>query len=136
MRIVVDANIIISGLIRDSTTRRLLVEIEPNLLTPAYVHDEIDKHVETVMEKSGLNEPEVEQLIQTLFKRIEVIPRAEITGLFQEAARGMRDQDPDDAMYVAAALERDAALWTDDGDYEDQDLVDVLTTTEIFERFG
>jgi len=64
MRIVVDANIIISGLIRDSATRRLLIEIEPDLLTPAYVHDEIDTHIETVMEKSGLEEPEVEQLIQ------------------------------------------------------------------------
>ena len=136
MRIVVDANIIISGLIRDSATRRLLIEIEPDLLTPAYVHDEIDTHIETVIEKSGLKEPEVEQLIQTLFKRIAVIPRAEITGSFQEAARAMRNQDPDDAMYVAAARERDAVLWSDDGDYHDQTLVDVMTTTEIFEQFG
>lgn len=136
MRIVVDANVIISALIVDSTTRTLLVEIEPTLFTPAYVRDEVDKHIEMVIKKSGLDEPEVKQLIHTLFKRIEVIPQAEITGSFQEAARAMRDQDPDDAMYVAAALERDAALWSDDGDYDDQDLVDVLTTTEVFERFG
>jgi predicted nucleic acid-binding protein len=136
MRFVVDANVVISGLISDSATRRLLIEIEPNLLTPAYVYDEVDKHTEMVMEKSGLEEHEVEQLIHTLFKRIEVIPRAEITGSMQEAARAMRDADPDDAMYVAAALERDAALWSDDGDYDNQDLVDVATTTDIFERFN
>ena len=75
-------------------------------------------------------------MTQTLFKRIAVIPRAEITGSFQEAARAMRNQDPDDAMYVAAARERDAVLWSDDGDYHDQTLVDVMTTTEIFEQFG
>jgi len=55
MRLVVDANVIISGLIRDSGTRRLLVEIEPALFTPAYVREEVDKHVETVMKKSGLD---------------------------------------------------------------------------------
>ena len=48
----------------------------------------------------------------------------------------MHDVDPDDALYLATALERDAAIWSDDRDYEHQELVDVVTTTEIFERYG
>lgn len=47
----------------------------------------------------------------------------------------MRDTDPDDAVYLAAALERDAQLWSDDGDYVEQDLVPVATTGDIVERF-
>jgi len=35
MKYVVDANIILSALISDSMTRRLLVELEDDLLTPA-----------------------------------------------------------------------------------------------------
>lgn len=136
MRYVVDANIILSGLIANSTTRTLLVEIEPELLTPAYVHEEIGKYTGLVVEKSGLEVDDVEELIQTLFKRIDIVPRAEILGSLQKAARAMRDVDPDDALYLAVAIERDAVIWSDDGDYEHQDIVDVATTSEIFERYG
>ena len=47
----------------------------------------------------------------------------------------MRDTDPDDAVYLAAALERDAHLWSDDGDYDEQDAVPVATTGDVVERF-
>lgn len=135
MKYVVDANIILSALISDSMTRRLLVELEDDLLTPAYVHDEIGKYTEMVSEKSGLSPTEVEELIEILFKRIDVVPRPVVLESLQEAARIMRDTDPDDAVYLAAALERDAQLWSDDGDYEEQDLVPVATTGDIVERF-
>ena len=135
MKYVVDANIILSGLISDSMTRRLLVELEDDLLTPAYVHDEIGKYTEMVSEKSGLPPAEVEELIEMLFKRIDVVSRPVVLESLQEAARIMRDTDPDDAVYLAAALERDAQLWSDDGDYEEQDVVPVATTGDIVERF-
>jgi predicted nucleic acid-binding protein len=135
MKYVVDANIILSALISDSMTRRLLVELENDLLTPAYVHDEIGKYTEMVAEKSGLSPAEVEDLIEILFKRIDVVPRSEVLTSLQEAARIMRDTDPDDAVYLAAALERDAQVWSDDGDYDEQDIVSVATTGDIVERF-
>ncbi|RLM89527.1 PIN domain-containing protein [Haloarcula sp. Atlit-7R] len=135
MKFVVDANIILSALISDSMTRRLLVELEDDLLTPAYVHDELEKYTEMVAEKSGLSPAEVEDLIEILFKRIDVVPRSEVLTSLQEAARIMRDTDPDDAVYLASALERDAQVWSDDGDYDEQDIVSVATTGDIVERF-
>jgi len=135
MKYVVDANIILSGLISDSMTRQLLVELEDTLLTPAYVHDEIGKYTEMVSEKSGLSTAEVEELIEMLFKRIHVVPRPVVLESLQEAARIMRDTDPDDAVYLAAALERDARIWSDDGDYEEQDAVPVAMTGDIVKRF-
>ena len=135
MRYVIDANIILSGLISDSMTRRLLVELEDSFLTPAYVHDEIGTYTEMVSEKSGLSSAEVEELIKILFKRIDVVPRPVVLESLREAARIMRDIDPDDAVYLAAALERDAHLWSDDGDYDEQDAVPVATTGDVVERF-
>jgi Predicted nucleotide-binding protein len=67
-----------------------------------------------VSEKSNLTPAEVEELIELLFKRIDVVPRPVVLESLQEAARIMRDTDPDDAVYLAAALERDAQLWSDD----------------------
>ena len=135
MRYVIDANVILSRLISDSMTRRLLVELEDSFLTPAYVHDEIETYTEMVSEKSGLSSAEVEELIKILFKRIDVVPRSVVLESLQEAARIMRDTDPDDAVYLAAALERDAHLWSDDGDYDEQDTVPVATTGDVVERF-
>jgi predicted nucleic acid-binding protein len=135
MNYVVDANIILSALISDSTTRRLLVELEDDLQTPAYVHDEIGEYTGMVSEKSGLAPAEVEDLVQILFKRIDIVPRSEVLASLQEAARTMRETDPDDAVYLAAALERDAHLWSDDGDYEEQSAVPVATTGDIVERY-
>jgi predicted nucleic acid-binding protein len=135
MKYVVDANIILSGLIADSMTRRLLVELEDGLLTPAYVHDEIGTYTEMVSEKSGLSPAAVDELIELLFERIDVVPRPVVLESLQEAARIMRNTDPDDAVYLAAAIERDAHLWSDDGDYDEQDAVPVARTSEVVERF-
>jgi hypothetical protein len=63
MKYVVDANIILSGLIADSMTRRLLVELEDGLLTPAYVYDEVGAYTEMVSEKAGLSPAAVEELM-------------------------------------------------------------------------
>jgi predicted nucleic acid-binding protein len=41
MKLVVDANVVISALIADSKTRELIVTLEPELLTPEVVHVEI-----------------------------------------------------------------------------------------------
>ena len=135
MKYVVDANIILSGLIADSMTRRLLVELEDGLLTPAYVYDEIGAYTEMVSEKAGLSPSAVEELIELLFERIDVVPRPVVLESLQEAARIMRNTDPDDAVYLAAAIERDAHLWSDDSDYDEQDAVPVARTDDIVERF-
>ena len=104
MTFVVDANIILSALISDSTTRRLLVDLDDDLLTPAYVHDEIENYTDMVSEKAGLTLVEVGDLIEILFKRIEVVPRSEVLNSLQKAARIMRDVDPDDAVYLNEVL--------------------------------
>ena len=41
MKLVIDANVLISALIADSKTRELIVTLEPDLLTPAFVYDEL-----------------------------------------------------------------------------------------------
>lgn len=54
MKLVVDANVVISALIADSKTRKLIVTLEPDLLTPELVHDEIENYEELIVEKSGM----------------------------------------------------------------------------------
>ena len=61
-----------------------------------------------VSEKAGLTPAAVEELIELLFERIDVVPRPVVFECLQEAARIMWNTDPEDAVYLAAAIERDA----------------------------
>ncbi|GGJ13488.1 hypothetical protein GCM10008995_24200 [Halobellus salinus] len=48
MKLVIDANVVISALITDSKTREHIVTLEPDLLTPEFVHDEIENYTARV----------------------------------------------------------------------------------------
>ncbi len=62
MKLVIDANVVISALIADSKTRELIVTLEPDLLTPAFVHDEVENYEDLIVEKSGMEPDRVVQL--------------------------------------------------------------------------
>lgn len=75
MRYIGDANLIFSGFISASMTHRFLVDFDNDLLAPIDVYDELEKYQEMAFEKSGLTVTEVEDFIESLFKRIDVVPR-------------------------------------------------------------
>ncbi|MFC6988456.1 PIN domain-containing protein [Haloplanus sp. GCM10025708] len=135
MKLVVDANVVISALIADSKTRELIVTLKPDLLTPEVVHDEIGNYEGLIVEQSRLSSDRVQQFIDLLFQYIEVVPASEFYPYIEEAEDAVGDTDPDDVLYVACALARDAGLWSDDSDFDAQDLVSVFTTSEVIESF-
>lgn len=134
MHLVVDANVLLSALIADSMTRKLIVAGNDTLLAPAYIHEEVDRYVSVVVGKTGEDHETVSDLAERLFEYITVVPHDEVLASLQEAARVMREIDPDDALYIATALERDATIWSDDRDFRKQDFVSVVTTSEMVER--
>ncbi|MFC6835690.1 PIN domain-containing protein [Halomarina ordinaria] len=135
MKLVVDANVVISALIADSKTRELIVTLEPELLTPEVVHDEIEDYETLIVEKSGMELERVRQFMGLLFQYIETVPASEFYPYIEEAEEAIGDTDPDDVLYVACALARDAGVWSDDSDFDEQDLVPVFTTSEVVELF-
>jgi predicted nucleic acid-binding protein len=135
MRLVVDANVVISALIADSKTRELIVTLEPDLLTPEIVHDEIENYEDLIAEKSGMDTDRVQQFIELLFQYIETVPVAEFHEYIERADEAIGDTDSDDVLYVACALARDASIWSDDSDFEEQNLVPVFTTSDVVETF-
>ena len=135
MKLVIDANVVISALIADSKTRELIVTLEPDLLTPEVVHNEIENYEDLVAEKSGLSSERVQQFIELLFQYIETVPVGEFYEHIERADGAIGDTDPDDVLYVACALARDAGVWSDDSDFDEQDLVPVFTTGEVVDSF-
>ncbi|WP_418284907.1 PIN domain-containing protein [Halorubrum sp. DTA46] len=135
MKLVIDANVVISALIADSTTRELIVTLEPDLLTPAFVYDEIENYKDLVVEKSGMKPARVTQFIDLLFQYIDVVPASEFYPAIESADRAIGDTDPDDVLYLACAIACDAAIWSDDSDFDDQDLVGTYSTNDVINSF-
>ncbi len=135
MKLVVDANVVISALIADSKTRELIVTLAPDLLTPEFVYDEIGNYTELIVEKSGISPERVAQFIDLLFQYIEVVPAQEFYPHIEEAEAAIGDTDPDDVLYVACALAEDAAVWSDDTDFDEQTLVETYSTSDVIDSF-
>jgi predicted nucleic acid-binding protein len=135
MKLVIDANVVISALIADSKTRELIVTLEPELLTPAFVYDEIENYEELIVEKSGMEPDRVTQFVDLLFQYIEVVPADEFYPAIDRADEAIGDTDPDDVLYLACAIASDAAIWSDDSDFDEQDLVETYSTSGVIESF-
>ena len=135
MKLVVDANIVISALISDSKTRELIVTLEPSLVTPAVVYDEVEKYEALIVEKSGMDVDRVRQFLELLFGHIETVPASDFYQHIEQADSAIGETDPDDVLYVACALGCDASIWSDDSDFDEQDFVPVFTTSEVINSF-
>ena len=98
MKLVIDANVVISALIADSKTRELIVTLEPDLLTPAFVYDEIENYEGLIVEKSGMEPDRVAQFVDLLFQYIEVVPAEDFYPAIERADAVIGDTDPDDVL--------------------------------------
>lgn len=135
MKLVVDANVFLSALIADSTTRELVVTLEPDLLTPETVETELAAYEDLITEKSGLSRSRVEQLQEILLRHVATRSVDECLSGMDDATEALGGTDPDDVPYLACAIAFDAGIWSDDTDFERQSLVPHYTTAEVASQF-
>ena len=74
MIVVIDTNIIISALIKDSITREILINSNLTFKYPEISMQEIFKYKNYIMEKSGYNKEKLEKILNKLLEHIDLIP--------------------------------------------------------------
>jgi predicted nucleic acid-binding protein len=132
MKVITDVNVILSALIRDSTTRKIILNSEFDFCFPEPSLHKIRKYKDYILEKSGLTEEEYNKLMAILFKYIRIVHMEEIEKNWDEAKKIMEHIDPEDVVFIATALSiTDAVIWSDDGHFEKQDKVKVLKTKDM-----
>ena len=132
MKVILDVNVILSALIRDSTTRKIILNSEFDLYFPEPSLHKIRKYKDYILEKFGLKEEEYDKIMATLFKYIKVVPFEEIEKNWNEAKEIMEYIDPEDVVFIATALSiSDSVIWSNDRHFEKQDKVKVLKTEDI-----
>ncbi|RMF90567.1 MAG: hypothetical protein D6733_03390 [Methanobacteriota archaeon] len=108
MKVVLDTNILISALMRNSTTRRLIVELD-----------------ELILSKSSLSEEEFNS-----------VSNDAIQDTVEEAKKVMLPIDEKDVIFLATAMAlEDAVIRSDDKHFKQQNKAKVKTTQEMLKDF-
>ncbi len=131
MRIVIDANMVIAALVKDSKSREIIANRNFEFISPDFLLGEIRKHESYICEKSRLSKEELGLLVSLLLEHIKIIAASEYEESINTAKEIMKE-DIKDVPYVACymALKCDG-IWTNDTDYDNKNQIKVLKTKDL-----
>lgn len=129
MRLVIDANILFSALIKDGKIAELLVNNMGELYAPDFLLEEFKKHKKELLGKTKRSNQEFEFIFGLLKQMIISVPFSDYATFLPRAAE--ISPDPDDVPYLALALKLEIPLWSDDKKLKQQSHVRVYCTREL-----
>ncbi|MEK6890805.1 MAG: PIN domain-containing protein [Nanoarchaeota archaeon] len=132
MKLIIDSNIIISALIRDSKTRELILESGFELYYPKASLNNLEKYKEEIIIKAGINNEEFEKIYHIILSKIIIVENIKFLDRLDEAKNIMGHIDIEDVPFIALALSvENDGIWTDDSDFNRQDSIKVWKTEDI-----
>lgn len=132
MRIIVDSNRIISALIKEGVSRKILISKNIEFFTVGYVVKEISKYKAAIIEKSTMSNEEVDTLFSLVMENINIIPEEDVKSNMKEALNIMKDIDAKDTPFIAAALAMpNDGIWSHDRHFEKQDKVKMWLAKDL-----
>lgn len=135
MKVVIDSNVLFSALIRDSTTRRIILESDDTLLFPEYIFEEMERHMAELLNKSGLDKKSFGLLLGILLDKVTIVPKDELAVHRERAVELAKDIDIDDAVFVACVLANPGSLlWTDDRKLRRIEGLRIISTAEMVDN--
>ena len=118
-------------LIRDSTSREILLNPNFEFYTPDFLLTEIKNHKDLIMKKGSLSKGKFKTIYELLIDRINVLPKSDIMNHIDEAKQIISDIDPDDVTFIALALAiPNNGLWTEDKHFAKQNKIKIWSTKE------
>jgi predicted nucleic acid-binding protein len=136
LNIIIDSNILFSALIKDSLIRKMILLYTGTFLFPSYIFDEMEKHKEGLLEKSGMGTKQFEMLLTILLQKVQIVPTDILRPYEKKAYDTVKDIDPDDTLFIACALAySDSILWSDDKKLKQQTVVPIINTKEMYHLF-
>lgn len=134
MELVLDTNILLSGLLKPSTTQKILLSDKPTFFTPEFSLKEIEKHSEEFAKRMGKTRNEFETALFLLLSNVKIIPKEEYDSFEKKALALCPKGHKDDWPFIALALKQDCPLWSNDAALKGQLAVKVISTKELIEE--
>lgn len=133
MQLVIDASILFAALVRDATTRKLVLSDMVTLVCPEFAVDEFMKHKTRLAADAGMEEEALVVVLEELLRlaEIDVLPAEEYADALQRAVA--ISPDPNDAPYIALACKLGCPIWSNDARLKQQSSVRVPATRELLD---
>ena len=135
MKLVVDTNIIIAALIKDSACRHLLTHLNAELISIRFSGKEVQKYKKRIVKKTGMSDDDFDVLVEKLFEKITMLNDQLVELYMQQARKIMEKIDRGDTPFIAAALATKADIWSDDMHFEKQTRIKVWKTKDLIPFF-
>ncbi|MFP3950266.1 MAG: PIN domain-containing protein [Candidatus Micrarchaeia archaeon] len=129
MRLVVDANILFSALIKDGKTAEILANNPGSFYSPEFFFEEFLKHKPEILLKTKRTEREFNALFGLLKEIMDIVPKSRYLDMLAKAKE--ISPDPDDAAYFALALKLELPIWSNDKKLRRQSTVRIYSTAEL-----
>ncbi len=132
MKVVLYTNVLMAGLLRDSTVRSIIILSNANFFLPEYSINEIKKYEHYLLEKSGYSLDEFKKLMNFLLEKIKIVEKEEIKLFMKQAETIMKYIDINDSSFIATALAINAdGIWSLDNDFKRQKIIRVFDTKDF-----
>src|SRR3989344_7053932 len=128
MEFVLDANVLISALIKDSHVRHFILLSGHSFYVPEFIFEEIKEHINEIKDKTMLHENQIIEILDQIMVlgNIKIIPLDDLKD-FRESAENI-SPDIDDIHYVALALKLKCAIWSNDKELKQkQNIIKIYT---------
>ena len=131
MKLIIDTNILISSLLKDSTTREILLNESLNFYLPEIVLSEVNKYLPYIIQKSELSEEEIKKLLNTILENLILVPIEEYEKKMNEGMKIIGNIDEKDTQFIALALSiENDGIWSNDKYFEKQKKIKVFKTID------
>ena len=135
MKLVVDTNVLLKALIKDSKVRVILLSPNDQFAVPEYALEEVERHLPLIKEKSGLSEGEIKLALSILLTNLQVVTKDDVLAKWREAEEIMGSIDKDDVPFIATSLSIACdGIWSDDKHLKRQKKVKIWTTDDIVRK--
>jgi predicted nucleic acid-binding protein len=132
MKIVIDTNILLSAMIKESLTRNIIMNANMELYYPQIALSEVHKHKNIVIRKAGLDELEYERIFQIITEKLKLVKFSRIRSKVHQATKIIGKRDPNDVIFIATALSiPHSVIWSNDLDFKEQKDIEVFNTKEL-----
>ena len=135
MRLVIDTSSIISALIKNGISRRIIVSPAIQFITPDHSLKEISKYKEFICKKAKINSNEFDIILNLLFEKIAIIPKEEYEEFFN-TVKTLID-DINDIPFIALCIASKAdGIWSDDTHFKTKKKITIYRTKELALAFN
>jgi len=133
MRLVIDANILIAALLKDATTREIILKEELELFAPECLLAELNTLLKSqrIRKRIPLSDRELSGLASTILSRIIFVPEESFLSFVKLSIALVAHIE--DAPYLALSWALKLPLWSNDTALREQSAIKVYTTVNLLD---